>query len=208
LKKAGRVMPSALSGIRKYARLTVLWMLAPGLAVSSAVERGHRPAPSEGGICAEFTAPAGIDRYCVSSVLPRDPNVNRFNYGPDSLFDNDYGTAWVEGVDGQGIGEWIVVEFDKPRLVQDIQIANGYNKDPELYQKNSRVKEIKLEFSGRERKSVVLKDTGSMQSITPPKDEGLNAFWIKFTIESVYPGSKFADTAISELHIVSEAIQP
>jgi hypothetical protein len=50
---------------------------------------------------------------------------------------------------GQDIGEWIVIEFDGPRMVKQIQIENGYNKDPNLYQKNSRVKEIKVEFSKR-----------------------------------------------------------
>ena len=75
-------------------------------------------------------------------MLPQDPNVNRFNYGPESLFDNADNTAWVEGVDGQGVGEWIVVEFDGPRMVKEIEIKNGYMKDPALYQKNSRVKEI------------------------------------------------------------------
>jgi hypothetical protein len=158
-------------------------------------------------ICKDFHGPAGLDRYCVSSVLPQDPDVNRFNYGPESLFDNDSNTAWVEGVDGQGIGEWIVIEFDGLRLVRDIQIANGYNKGRQLYQKNSRVKELKLEFSQRERRTVVIQDTGVTQSIALPKDQPLKAYWVKLTIESVYPGNKFEDTAISELHVISEAIE-
>jgi hypothetical protein len=140
-------------------------------------------------------------------VLPQDPSVNRFNYGPESLFDNADNTAWVEGVDGQGIGEWIVVEFDGSRLVKEIHIKNGYMKDPALYQKNSRVKEIKVEFSEREKRSVVLQDSGAAQSVALPKDQPLKANWVKFTIESVYPGTKWEDTAISELHIVSERIQ-
>jgi F5/8 type C domain-containing protein len=158
--------------------------------------------------CANLTIAAGIDKYCVSSVLQWDEHVNRFRYGPNSLFDNDNRTAWVEGVDGQGIGEWIVIEFDQLRLVKAIEINNGYNKDRELYLKNSRVKEIKVEFSRGVKASVVLKDTGNPQPIPLPHDHPLKTSRIKFTIESVYPGTKFEDTAISELHIVSEPAQP
>lgn len=167
----------------------------------------RRPAPTQGATCAKATTPAGIDTYCVSSVLEQDI-VNRFDYGPESLFDKEKGTAWVEGVPGQGVGEWIVVEFDRLRLVTAIEVTNGYMKELDIYQKNGRVKEFKVEFSEREKKSVTLKDTGTPQPIPLPKDQPLKAYWIKFTIESVYPGIKFDDTAISELHIVSEPAQP
>jgi hypothetical protein len=187
-------------------RLATVLLIAPQGGLAETAPR--RPGPTQGGICKEFRAPAGIDRYCVSSVLPQDPEVNRFDYGPKSLFDNDLNTAWVEGVDGQGIGEWIVIEFDRLRLVKEIQICNGYNKGRELYLKNSRVKELKLEFSEREKRTVTLKDTGASQSIALPRDQPVKAYWVKFTLESVYPGSKFQDTAISELHVVSEAIEP
>jgi F5/8 type C domain len=166
-----------------------------------------RPAPTEGGICASFNAPAGKDTYCVSSVLRQDA-VNSYNYGPESLFDGKDSTAWVEGVDGQGIGEWIVVEFDTPRLVRGIEIANGYNKDRDLFFKNSRVKELKVEFSDRQRKTVALQDTGVPQRVALPREQPVKASWVKFTIESVYPGTKFDDTAVSELHIASEPLPP
>jgi hypothetical protein len=105
---------------------------------------------------------------------------------------------------GQGIGQWIVVVFDQLRLVKAIEINNGYNRDRDIYQKNSRVKEMRVELSDREKWSVILKDAGAPQPIPLPQDRARKAYWIKFTIESVYPGSKFDDTAISELHIVSE----
>jgi hypothetical protein len=181
------------------------------LAVQYAAAEGapkRRPAPTEGGICAKLRVPAGTDQYCVSSVLPQDNVVNRFNYGPESLFDNANDTAWVEGVSGQGIGQWIVVEFDQLRLVMSIEIINGYNKDRDIYLKNSRVKEMRIEFSDREKYSVVLKDTGAPQPISLPQNQARMVYWIKFTIESVYPGNKYDETAISELHIVSEPAQP
>jgi len=181
------------------------------LTVRSAVaEEGRErpPVPSAGGICVKATTSAGIDEYCVSSVLKPD-NVNIYTYGPENLFDDALDTAWVEGVPGQGVGQWIVVAFDQIRLVKSIEINNGYNKDRDIYQKNGRVKDMRVEFSGRGKPTyVVLKDTGSTQPVPLPDDMPLKAYWIKFTIESVYPGSKFEDTAISELHITSEQAQP
>jgi hypothetical protein len=200
------VFVSAMAKVRFGALASALLMPFAQWAAAETLSK-HRPAPTEAAICANFDTPAGVDRYCVSSVLPQDP-VNEFKYGPESLFDNLDNTAWVEGVDGQGIGEWIVVEFDGLRLVKDIKIRNGYNKDAVLYQKNSRVREIKVEFSEREKRSVVLKDTGATQPIALPKDLPLKAYWVKLTIESVYPGIKYEDTAISELHIGSEPTQP
>jgi hypothetical protein len=198
------IRPNAIAALTS--ALVSCWLtLQSGAAEPSP---GHRPAPTKRGICANHTTSAGIDRYCVSSVLPHDPNVNRFNYGPESLFDNADNTAWVEGVDGQGIGEWIVVEFDGLRLLKEIRIHNGYNKDKGIYEKNSRVKELRVEFSEREKKIVTLRDTPTEQSIELPMAKPLPAYWVKFTIESVYPGIKFEDTAISELHIVSERLQP
>jgi hypothetical protein len=41
-----------------------------------------------------------------------------------------------------------------------------------------------------------------------PDDAPLKAYWIKFTVESVYPGTKWEDTAISELRVVSELAEP
>jgi hypothetical protein len=163
--------------------------------------------PSATRRCADFNTPYGTDKYCVSSVIKSDA-INRFKYGPESLFDGANDTAWVEGVDGQGIGEWVIVEFDQTRMIHAIIIHNGYNKDRDIYLKNSRVKELTVEFSKDQRKKVLLKDSGSPQPIPLPKDQPLRANKVKLTIESVYPGTKWDDTAISELHIDSSLSIP
>jgi hypothetical protein len=176
--------------------------------VRTAAAQDAAPAPTDDGICAKATTPAGIDEYCVSSVLKSD-GLNIYNYGPENLFDDDTDTAWVEGVPGQGIGQWIVVSFDRMRLVKSIEVVNGYAKDHLIFQKNSRVKDIRVEFSGRDEPlHFKLKDSETPQPVPLPDDRPLKAHWIKFTIESVYPGTKWEDTAISELHVFSEADSP
>lgn len=182
----------------------------PAIVRSAAAQQAapRPPAPTEGGTCAKASTPAGIDEYCVSSVL-RSDNLNIYSYGPENLFDDDTDTAWVEGVPGQGIGQWIVVAFDRIRLVTLVEVVNGYAKDHLVFQKNSRVKDIKIEFSGRDEPAYFkLKDSETPQPVPLPDDAPLKAYWIKFTIESVYPGTKWEDTAISELRVVSEPAQP
>jgi len=193
------------------------WVLLGAAGLSGLASLGwaqgvpeRRPAPiGEGAACANLVIERSVTKYCVSSVLKQDSVVNRFTYGPENLFDRDDRTAWVEGAPGHGIGEWIIIEFDGLRQVKAIEINNGYNKEQELYLKNSRVKEIKLEFSDRRyrRSTVALKDSGAPQPIALPNEPVL-AYWVKLSIESVYPGMKFEDTAISELHVVSEPVRP
>nr|MCR4938927.1 hypothetical protein [Treponemataceae bacterium] len=52
---------------------------------------------------------------------------------------------WVEGVDGNGIGEYITIEFTEP--VIELELINGYSdiNNMKLYKENARVKTFELE---------------------------------------------------------------
>jgi uncharacterized caspase-like protein len=152
--------------------------------------------------CANASSSAGGDLYCASSMLtPQYGN----SYGVRNLFSSDDSTAWVEGVAGQGIGQWVVVEFDGFRSVKSVTIYNGYQKNADIFGKNSRVRKIRLLFSQGETKDVSLEDRRGPQTIA--LDRPIKAYWVQFVIEDVYPGSRYTDTAISKLSIASERIQ-
>ncbi len=185
-----------------------------------------------------------IEGYFVyaSSELPNpnqgDEPLNR-KYGVANLFDGDFTTPWVEGVDGNGVGQHIYVSI--PEDCKTINILNGYGKSKALFQQNNRVKRVKaslytginpvgalselaylfkLKPFGKEF-FLDLKDLDSLQTIAFPfVDNELNQLkesvkaayfeqftdpiyqmvtFIKFEIESVYKGSKYDDTCISEL---------
>lgn len=144
----------------------------------------------------------GIDRYCVSSVLAAQFGNS---YGPHHLFSDAAGTAWVEGKPGQGIGEWIAIEFDRLRTLDGITIENGYQKNADIFYKNSRVRRLKTVFSQGDSKVFALQDRRGVQtfSLDPP----IKAYWVQFVIEDVYPGNKYTDTAISKLRISSQRTQ-
>jgi hypothetical protein len=142
---------------------------------------------------------AGVKAYCASSVLgPQFGNT----YGVGHLFDGNHAAAWVEGAPGHGIGEWITVEFDTVRLVQSIAIDNGYQKNSDIFFKNSRVSRMTVVFSGGERQTLSLRDEFGQQVF--PLDRPVRARWVQFVIDGVYPGSKYQDTAISKLSVVTQ----
>jgi hypothetical protein len=158
------------------------------------------PAPSAN--CATLDGSAGAERYCSSSALAA---AGGNNYGVRNLFAGSAAAAWVEGVPGQGVGEWVSVEFDGQRLVRSVTLQNGYQKNSDIFYKNSRVKRLRLVFSQGETKSFALRDELGPQtlSIDPP----LKAYWIQLIIDDVFPGNKYTDTAISKLFVASDRLR-
>lgn len=163
----------------------------------ASITRSARPsAPGER--CARN----GLDLYCVSSVLSSQFGNT---YGPANLFSGGQSVAWVEGRSGQGIGEWIVVEFDSLRTVDFIQVRTGYQKNADIFYKNSRVRQLRAEFSNGHTMTLRPQDDITVESFRV--DPGVKAYWVKFMIEAVYPGNKYTDTAIGKLNVQSRPAQ-
>jgi hypothetical protein len=133
---------------------------------------------------------------CASSILPPDHGNT---YGLYNLLDGNDATAWVEGSGGQGVGEFLVLEFNAPQSISGLTIRNGYHKSNDLYSKNSRVKEIHLIFSTGDELDTTLRDTPSEQHVA--LNRPVQAKWVQLIIRSVYPGWKYTDTAINELRV-------
>jgi uncharacterized caspase-like protein len=139
---------------------------------------------------------SGATLYCASSVLPA---AHGNNYGARNLTDGNSNTAWVEGSGGQGTGDFVVLEFDAPRTVSAIDIRNGYDKNADIYGKNSRVKDVEIRFSNGESIDATLADSSAEQTVRLSRP--IEAKWVQIVIRSVYPGWKYTDTAINELRV-------
>jgi hypothetical protein len=123
-------------------------------------------------------------------------------YPPENL--NAWNEAWVEGAEGDGIGESITLTLKKPANVNQVGLRNGYTKSRELYFANNRAAQFKVSVNG-----------GQAFKINVP-DEFLETerFWfdlpksaapvktIKFEISDVYPGTRYKDTAISDIDLL------
>lgn len=118
---------------------------------------------------------------------------------PERVIDGKLLTAWVEGVTGQGIGESITLEFDSNYTINGFVTDAGFQKSEELYKKNSRPSQLKVSFTDGTSKTYYLDDINGEQDFKLESPVVSNN--ITFTIVSVYSGSKFEDTVISEISL-------
>ncbi len=113
-------------------------------------------------------------------------------YSSKNIANLNLAEPWVEGVEGNGVGETISFYA----MGKILFLFNGFvsYSRPELYQYNSRVKKIKITSSKKSFKEMIvdLKDTPNPQTIKLPADDED----IIIEILEVYPGTKYSDTCI------------
>lgn len=151
--------------------------------------------------CANFTH---TER--ASSVLPRR---GKLRYGATQAHDSDLNTAWVEGSEGDGIGEFLEYIIDtsereggEPLKVTGLHIYNGYRKSRESWRDNSRVKRLKLYVNGRPHAIINLMDAYNYQAVELGSIElRAKKTVLRFEIMEVYKGRKYSDTAIAEIEL-------
>lgn len=136
------------------------------------------------------------DKITASSQLKSAEGA----YKPELVQDFKNETAWVEGSEGDGIGEWIKLESNYLNFVSRIKILNGYRKSEYLYNVNNVPTKVKIEFSDGTTLYRELEDYFEAQNIINLDKEILTSY-IKITILKVSKGSKYSDTCISEIKV-------
>jgi hypothetical protein len=139
-------------------------------------------------------------------------------YSPQRAQDGNPSTAWCEGAADYGLGETLVVRVDATRPVR---IWAGFGQSKDYFQKNARPHKVQLSILVAERSAAnqrgttylnlkvlaqaeaELKDINGWQTLPlPPARLGANdggLCFVAIKILSVYPGSKYKDTLISEI---------
>jgi hypothetical protein len=121
--------------------------------------------------------------------------VQANTYYAANAMDGKRSTAWIEGVDGPGIGEWLRFDFDREINLHRILILPGYFKSPQIWTENNRVATLTAYFSDGTSRDLTFDDRMDSQKI----DIGSKKTrWVKLVIKSVYYGTD-PDTAISEV---------
>ena len=131
------------------------------------------------------------------------------NYSAGNLIDGDYSTAWVEGVQGVGVGESFTLHLDKSQPVYGVQICNGYTENYDLYTKNGMLASVKVDFgNGKVIEDNVYgygcenADTDYLAELNLNRielDEPVVTDKITITITSASVGTKYDDTCVSEV---------
>ncbi len=79
-----------------------------------------------------------------SSELSELLGGRRVTYSADLAVDGDTSTCWVEGAEGPGIGEWLLVSTVGP--VREIEVTNGFARSQTLFGRNNRVKLLQAQI--------------------------------------------------------------
>lgn len=124
-------------------------------------------------------------------------NGDSANHSVRNLTDNKLKTNWTEGVHGNGEGEYIEFTFHMEQPIAGFVISAGNHSSNTYYTKNSRPKTVILTFSDGSEVEYTLLDKKETQKIY--FDEVVDATSARLTIGSVYSGSAWEDTVISEL---------
>lgn len=149
-----------------------------------------------------YTTP-GTQTVVASSVLSSQGSAS---YRASNIIDCNHETAWVEGVSGYGVGQWIEFRDISPDGdITAIHILNGYVKSDRAWSENARVKRLKVYYNDRPICILELQDSRSMQ-VFPVQDFLGGKHYInklRFEIMEVYSGTKYQDTVISEIYFTA-----
>ena len=139
-------------------------------------------------------------------------------YLAKNLMDNNLKTAWCEGVNGVGNGQWVKLLWKQKKAISAIEIFEGYQKSMDLYRKNGRPLKLKFEFSNGKTIIVDMEnervyqnsqwirwscrnmDYINDQSVSVVfLDKKIKTSYVKITVLKAKAGTKYADTCISEV---------
>lgn len=143
------------------------------------------------------------------------------SYNVKNLCDYDLNTAWIEGKpdNGNGVKFGFVIDFPENtayagayQFFGQVNLFNGYCKSIKAWKENSRIKVLKAYYNDIPICYIELLDTWHFQYFDIAKFfknkrdkkfmdapyEIVDGDKLTFEIISVYPGSKYKDTALTE----------
>jgi len=106
---------------------------------------------------------------------------------------------WYEGDRGNGLGAWVLVEFDGPQPVSRIEMLPGDWTTADTWTKANRPKEVELKFDDDSTLTWTLDDEMVPQTFKLPKETTTKT--IRFKLVQIHPGTAFPDTAITEIRV-------
>ena len=176
-------------------RLALLLLLFPCLATASVFQRLH------------------AEEATATSFLQSNWNKYQENYHPNYVLDDDPKTAWVEGVEGDGVGESLTIPLSTLTSVRSLflVIFNGYQKSAALLTANAAPQKLTVTVHGpggvkSAQQQLTLERKMGSQSFDIPVKAGVADVVLK--IDSVHAGSKYHDTCISDVQVFVDTDEP
>ncbi|MCB9745482.1 MAG: discoidin domain-containing protein [Alphaproteobacteria bacterium] len=143
----------------------------------------------------------GSTSVTASSELPPDDGGN---YYARNAVDHKVSSVWVEGdTEGSGLGSTLKFEFGGPKKVETIRLWNGNWYSYDFWERHNRVKDLEIRFPDGEKQTVTLKDERVVEDIKVESPKPVE--WIELRVKSIYRGTTFNDTVVSEVVFIDDA---
>ena len=160
--------------------------------------QANTAAPPE--TAAPSAAAAGSDGFTSVSASSTLNN----SHTAAAAFDGDAATSWIEGEVDDGINQTLTVYADTPQKIKRICIYNGICISEEDFKRHNRVKECRITLGDGTLFSAELLDGLDYQPCVIEFPNPVETTQVTFTILSVYAGTTYSDTAITEIEFESE----
>ena len=163
----------------------------------------------------QYKKPEGIDLgyydfitfpfYDIKVSSTSELDADTVSYSAGNLFDISYKTAWIEGVEGQGIGEYVIVELPADFPITSLVFVGGYARYKSVWNDYSRPKVLEMSVNDKPFAILNLMDTRQEQCFKFDKGDWSGSISascvIKFKIADVYPGDKYDKTALTAIYV-------
>ncbi|MEL6341788.1 MAG: hypothetical protein AAFV53_01550 [Myxococcota bacterium] len=154
------------------------------------------------------------ERAEATSFLRSNWNKYNENYHPNYVLDGNPKTAWVEGAEGNGEGQELILPLSGLQTANRVKlrIRNGYQKSDGLLAANAAPAKVTItaRHHGNRvgQKSVELKRENGWQEVIVDLDAGAGVDNVALRVDSVHPGSRYKDTCISDIEVFVESTIP
>jgi hypothetical protein len=171
-------------------------------------------------LCAVSAAPALADfkrlyaeRATASSFLESNWNKYQENYHPTYVLDDDPKTAWVEGAEGDGVGEALTIPLSALKSARALKLVltPGYQKSRGLFAANGTPTALSVvvkDLAGTQTGTaeLTLKPAWGQQTFEVPVKGGLAS--VTLTVKAVRAGAKYRDTCLSDVQVFVDSDTP
>ncbi len=144
--------------------------------------------------------PLGITASSIRAAEVED------SYEPEHAVDGNPLSAWVEGVDGLGVGEYLEISYPEGTIFRQARIAPGFCKSEDLFHKNAAPVRLAFSTGG---KTVLTMDSSAADNYIKALEGAVFEFpeelvcdgTLRITILEAREGTKYDETCISELEM-------
>lgn len=173
--------------------MTAIALMTEAETTAAEISMGIAPTRSSTSDFHSATASSTLDSISAQSGV--------YTYTASNVLDGKRNTCWSEGMEGSGTGEFIMLYASRPVALHYISMMNGLCTDRETFYKNGRVRECEILLSDGSSLYYTLSGEFDDQPCVLEMPEGVSSDTVTIRILSVYEGSDYADTCISEITV-------